>query len=182
VSLGDRGRPGESLTGSAKLTVYRDGARIIELAAPGGGFALPAGDATYGVTAEATRGAPVALSTRVDAAWTFRSSHVDGAAPVALPLLTVRFAPPLDASNTAAAGRTVTIPVTVDRQGGAGAATALSVQVSFDDGKTWQPVRVAGGRVQVRQPQGHGYVSLKAAASDRNGNTVEETVLHAYRY
>lgn len=43
-------------------------------------------------------------------------------------------------------------------------------------------MRVADGKAQVRHPQGHGYVSLKAAASDRDGNTLEETVLHAYRF
>jgi hypothetical protein len=34
----------------------------------------------------------------------------------------------------------------------------------------------------VRHPAGSGYVSLRATASDTNGNTVTQTIVHAYRY
>jgi hypothetical protein len=58
----------------------------------------------------------------------------------------------------------------------------LTVQVSVDDGATWQPVPVVGGRVRVEHPAGHGFVSLKAAAADAAGNRVEQTVIRAYRF
>jgi subtilisin family serine protease len=176
------GRPGYSVTDSARLMVYRDGNKIVETPTPSGQFVLPAADGGYTVTAEVTRGAPFALATRVNAAWTFRSGHVDGTTPKVLPLMTVRFTPALDPTNSAPADCLFAIPVTVDRQGDAGSAKDLAVQASFDDGATWQPLRVVGDRVQVIHPKGHGYVSLKATAADGNGNRVEETVIRAYRF
>jgi hypothetical protein len=34
----------------------------------------------------------------------------------------------------------------------------------------------------VPHPKGHGFASLRAAASSASGNTVEETILRAYRF
>jgi hypothetical protein len=120
----------------------------------------------------------------VSAEWTFRSAHTTAATP--LPLLTVGFAPEVDQLNWAPAGRRVTIPVTVDRQPGAGGGrtTLDRVEYSVDDGVTWQRVRpmAKGDRWEVTVPNpGAGFVSLRAAASDKAGNTVTQTVLRAYR-
>jgi hypothetical protein len=41
---------------------------------------------------------------------------------------------------------------------------------------------VTHGQVVLRHPKGHGFVSFKAAADDGNGNTVEETIIRAYRF
>jgi hypothetical protein len=79
------------------------------------------------------------------------------------------------------------VPVTVKRQAGAGTAKVrtLVVEVSFDDGATWQrvPVRSTsdGGVAQVSHPRGAGFVSLRANMGDTDGNTTELTVIHAYR-
>jgi hypothetical protein len=58
--------------------------------------------------------------------------------------------------------------------------------VSYDDGKTWKQARVEregdGGEAQVRHPNGSGFVSVKAAATDSRGNTVEQTIIRAYQY
>ncbi len=174
-------RPQLSLTDSGGLTVHRDGAELVRLEQPAGEFTLPAADGAYTVTAQATRGTPFQLSTRVSATWAFRSGHVEGKVPKALPVMTVRFTPPLSATSTATA-RAITIPVVVDRQGTAGEPRSLTVQVSFDDGATWRPMTVAGGRIRVEHPAGHGFVSLKAAAADAAGNRVEQTVIRAYRF
>jgi hypothetical protein len=96
----------------------------------------------------------------------------------------VKFTPVLNAGNQAPAGW-FTMPVTVQRQSGAPAATArsLKVDVSYDDGATWKPALVtrAGDHwlVRVNQPAS-GYVSLHAVAVDSAGNTVDQTVIHAY--
>ena len=62
---------------------------------------------------------------------------------------------------------------------------ALStVEVSFDDGTTWQqmdPKKVGNHwEVTVRHPA-TGFVSLRASAEEGDGNTVRETVIRAYR-
>jgi len=90
------------------------------------------------------------------------------------------FTPKLDDHNHAPAGR-FTIPVAVQRQPGAAASQVdtLTVDVSYDDGATWQSAKVSGGKVHVDNPTG-GAVSLRATATDRAGNKVEQTILRAY--
>ncbi|MFE7356359.1 hypothetical protein ACFU8Q_25055 [Streptomyces sp. NPDC057543] len=64
---------------------------------------------------------------------------------------------------------------------------SLTVQVSFDDGATWQDAPVtsdgtASHRVTITPSAGSGsFVSLKATARIIDGGTVEQTILHAYR-
>jgi hypothetical protein len=123
----------------------------------------------------------------VNVAWTFRSRHVPGNTPQALPLSAVRFAPPVNRDNTAPAGTVLAIPLTVQRQPGslAGRARTLTVEVSYDDGATWSDadVRRHGqhGVASLRHPAGAGFVSLRASSTDETGNTVSQTVIRAYR-
>ena len=67
----------------------------------------------------------------------------------------------------------------------AGALREPDVEVSFDDGATWRALRVHGHRgdwhVRVRPDRGAVWVSLRAASADGAGNTVEETIVRAYR-
>jgi hypothetical protein len=62
--------------------------------------------------------------------------------------------------------------------------TALTVQASHDDGQTWQPVRLSRTgerqwRASVRNPA-EGFVTLRASATDADGNTVQQTIERAY--
>ncbi|HEU4421765.1 MAG TPA: S8 family serine peptidase, partial [Pilimelia sp.] len=182
------GRPGFSTFESAKLTVFRNGTKIAELEEP---FAfvedLPKGTGTFRVEIQANRGKPHVLSTEVRTAWTFKSGHVSGDLPKRLPVSSVRFTAPVDANNTAPAGKTITIPVTVDRQAGSAAkpVKTLSVEVSFDDGKTWQKVKLtpqgSAWKMQIAHPDQAGFVSLRATSTDTAGNKVEQTVIRAYQ-
>lgn len=180
-------RSGYSVQESARLAVYRNGNRIFEQADVYGEVAVPAAAGRYRVELEATRGAPAELSTKVSTAWTFRSKHVAGEDPVPLPISVVRFQPPVDLDNAAPAGRTVTVPVTVRTQPNSAATRCekLTVWTSFDDGRTWQRARVTGSggswKIKVTHPAGAGFVSLRASAKDTAGNTVEQTILRAYR-
>ena len=100
----------------------------------------------------------------------------------------IRFSPDLDITGTAPAGRTLALPISLDRQVGAapGKTRSLTVEASFDDGKTWHrlvAVRIGEKAVAVVQnPRGTGFVSLRASAVDTAGNTVRETIIRAYRY
>jgi subtilisin family serine protease len=148
---------------------------------------VPAEEGNYKVSVDSTRGAPSTLSTRLSAAWTFRSGHVAGDTPVPLPLSSIRFTPSLDKANTAPAGRMYAIPLEVLRQSGsaAGRVRTVVVEASFDDGTTWTTLSVIrGGQYGValiRHPAQPGFVSLRANATDSAGNTVTETVIRAYR-
>ncbi|MEV4637264.1 S8 family serine peptidase [Actinoplanes sp. NPDC049548] len=176
------GHPGYSTLESARLALYRDGTLVGESAAEQAEFEVPAGTADYRLELSATRGAPHTLSTQVSGVWTFRSGHVDGDDPQKLPVSAVRFRPALDEHNAAPAGRVLAVPVTVDRQV-ATPVRKVTVQASFDDGRTWRAVPVLGAGAHrvaaVRHPAGAGYVSLRATATTGAG-TVTQTVIRAY--
>lgn len=182
------GRFGVAFPGEGTTTLYRDGQQLGSVPSPG--FVqqnVPAAEATYRVETTATREqSPLwPLSTRIDAAWTFRSGHVDGAAPQPLPLMAIRYDVDLDDANRAPAGQAFAIGVEVQRQQGATTSKEqyLALQVSYDEGMTWLPAEVnrMAGRWQaiVQHPAG-GYVSLKANVTDGAGNSVEQTIIRAY--
>jgi subtilisin family serine protease len=145
---------------------------------------LPAGTATYRLEASLSQRFAL-VSTTVTCAWTFRSGHVAGNRAAVLPLLEVGYRPELDEYNHARAGGGYRIPVEVTRQSGAGHATVtgVTVEVSYDDGKTWQtaPVTRDGARwsATVDNPAS-GAVSLRTRAADTDGNSVEQTTIRAY--
>ncbi len=191
------GHTGDAGISSGDITLTRDGVPVCSTTFPyfcGGTlgsqdeFPMVAGDATYRLAARSYRSAPSVLSTAVLAAWTFRSQHGTGAAPQVLPLSAIRFAPAVDATGTAPAGRPFDVPVTVQRQTGAAPAKirTLTVDVSYDDGATWNAAPLTstsnGGVVRLTHPTGTGYVSLRANLTDTGGSTAELTVIHAYRF
>jgi subtilisin family serine protease len=105
------------------------------------------------------------------------------------PLIFLRYEADVGLDNAVRAGRSGEIQVSAYRQGLTGPAiSALKLSLSFDDGTTWQPVKVKarGGGVfeaDVRYPRFSsttGAVSLKAEAWDVDGNRVEQTVTRAY--
>jgi subtilisin family serine protease len=171
-------------TGDTAL--YADGRLVGRSGVPGDGrFTVPAQPANYRLVSEVNRNHPTwPLSTKVSLEWTFRSGHTDR--PSALPLLTIGADPRTDMNNFAPARKRFMFPVKVDRQPGAsGRAPVLrSVEVSHDDGATWQRARLckAGGTwlAIVDQPAA-GFVSLRASAADPDGNTVQQTTIRAYR-
>ncbi|WP_459719620.1 S8 family serine peptidase [Actinophytocola sp. KF-1] len=168
-------------TGS--VTVLRDG---VELGtSPVTDFAeypVPDEESSYRVVADARQSGPTwSTSTVVTAEWAFRSSAAG--ADKALPMLTTRFAPAVDVRNRAPGDRRFSFPAHVERQDGPARITALSVDVSYDDGKTWRPaeVRRTGDHwtVTVRHPKG-GYASLRSRAADADGNRLTQTIVRAY--
>jgi subtilisin family serine protease len=180
------GHAGWSVSDAVHYALYSGDKLVGEFDGEYGEFAVPAGAATYRLEATATRSAPHTLSTQVGGAWTFKSGHVDGETPQRLPLSSVRISPQLDEHNVAPAGQSFDVPLTVEHQTGsaAGRATAVTAEVSYDDGHTWRPARVRGAgdhRVAtLRHPAGPGFVSLRVHASDAGGNAVTTTVVRAY--
>jgi hypothetical protein len=184
------GHPGHAAVTSGRVTLYRDGVKVGESPYPTPFvpyFPVPSAAADYRLEVTATRGDAATLSTSVSAAWTFSSSGDTGDDLRRLPLWTVNLAPTLDAGNSAPAGRVFTIPLTATAQpdAAAGSLRSVTAQVSFDDGATWQDAKVAGlpgkQRVLVPHPDEAGFVSVRLTAADSAGNTVEQTVIRAYR-
>ncbi|MGN9919740.1 S8 family serine peptidase [Micromonospora palomenae] len=174
--------------GSVEVNLYRNGVKVGDANQTPWVWNVPAETGDYRLAATFRSDPAFTLSTVVDAEWTFKSGHVGDGELVKLPMTAIRYTPELDIDNRAPAGRMFAIPVSLDRQVGAapGQTTALTVEASFDDGKTWQEltVRRSGEKAVawVRNPAGTGFVSLRAAATDTSGNTVKQTVIRAYRY
>ncbi|MEU8262675.1 S8 family serine peptidase [Micromonospora sp. NPDC048999] len=182
--LGDgQGRAGFGQITSGHGALYRNGKLIAEYNQGFPGMYVedvdPAG-AAFRFDGSLERDAR--LTTKLSVSWTFRSAHTDK--PTALPLTAVSFAPPLDDHNVGKAGSVAVYPVTITQTEGSGKVVKLTVQVSYDDGKTWKnvPVLHLGGswQVQVTHPKAAGFVSLKASGTDTKGNTFDQTVIRAY--
>ncbi|GLZ30964.1 hypothetical protein Lesp02_31530 [Lentzea sp. NBRC 105346] len=169
-----RGGSGFSATTAHKTTLFRDGVKIGE----GGkyaGFAdlTWAGPGSYRYETEATQDVSD-LSTRVSAAWTFQASEKDGP----LPFTVVGFEPVL--TDDAAKVGAFEVPLSFRRQAGTPAVKKTEVEVSFNEGATWQAVKVVGGKAFVNNAK-PGFASLRAKTVDAGGNTSEVTVIKAYR-
>jgi hypothetical protein len=167
-------------------TLSRDGVPLGSSPAVGAGeFAVPAGPGRYQLTVRCTREVSWSkLSTEQQATWTF-TAGTGSADPHALPLLTVRATPVLDAYNLAPGGALFPVPLRVTRAPGAPATPVarVALDVSYDEGGTWQPARVIGAEddwaAMLRHPAS-GTVSLRITAEDRSGNAVTETIIRAY--
>ncbi|MFF5077600.1 S8 family serine peptidase [Actinoplanes sp. NPDC000266] len=162
------------------ITLYRDGGligTIDENAEQPRQFTVPATAGRYRMTATAKRTAPYELSTSVTSTWTFRSGSTATATP--LPLLSVRMSPALNLGNSAPRGRRFGVPLKLNSPAG------VTAQVSYDDGRTWKPATVTGHGTNhtawVRHPLSAGFASLRVSARTSAGDTVEQTVIRAYR-
>lgn len=172
---------GDSELNRATVSLYRDGTLVGSVPqADKFGFTVPAGAATYRLTADVRRDF-TGLSGSTSAAWTF---HADGSDVAQYPLPSVFYRPGLDRTNHARAGSTVTMPVDVVRRvAGDPPVHDLTVQVSYD-GKTWQAVPLTGSGAHrtavLHLPKTAGAVSLRAHATDAAGNAVDQTVIGAF--
>jgi hypothetical protein len=181
-------KPTDELDAEIKgnTSLYRNGQLLGSVAAPGRGqFAVPAGAATYRLTASATHNSPTwRQSTTVSGSWTFRSGTEPTRQP--LPLLGMLLDAPVDLRNTVPVGDRRPVQVSVHRQHGVAErpVVAVTVAVSYDDGRNWRPVPVSrnGAGWLASVPHGRaGHVSLRANATDADGNAVEQTVIGAYQ-
>jgi hypothetical protein len=142
---------------------------------------VPEEERDYRVTVTATRGEPFDLATTVSAEWTFSSVYASPREPEPLDVSVVRFNPKLDEDNAAPAGLRFPVPVALQRNGGAMERPRnLAVEVSYDDGATWETARVTGTVAMLNHPADATSVSLRASAADREGNTVKQTIIRAY--
>ncbi|MFD9333810.1 S8 family serine peptidase [Streptomyces sp. NPDC060028] len=177
-----KGHMGRSKYTSATSTLYRDGVKVGENDDPLSGeqpFTVDATDAEYRLTTSVERSEKVAAaSTRIDTSFTFRSKQV--AATTALPVSTVRFAAPVDLASRAPGGRSVQIPVTVQGSAAGKNLKSLTVSVSYDDGKTWQLVKVEHGKISVKNPAKDKAISFLADVTDKQGNKSTLTIHNAY--
>jgi hypothetical protein len=126
-------------------------------------------------------------STSTKTTWTFSSAHVDPALPQPLALLSVDEALPLDATNSAPAGKSMTFQVTGRLPAGLAAVPvrSLNVETSANGGKTWKSAakvtRVDQNTftVTVANPNTAGAVALRITAK-ADDSSIQQEVMAAY--
>lgn len=187
--VADNASPGhnsDTIFDTQRVALFRNGVLVDERQFAGDPFDVPPGVASYRYEQNLARSTDIFdLSPQITAAWTFRSEHVAGDAPRSLPLLAMRFTPPVDQNNRTSA-RVIVLPIAFQRPTGAGTPQVVRVtlDVSFDDGAQWSrvPTAVVSDRAiaLVTHPAGATFVSLRGTAIDAQGNRVEETIVRAY--
>ncbi|MFP3991812.1 S8 family serine peptidase [Streptomyces sp. E11-3] len=174
-----KGHAGYSLYKSVKTRLYRNGKKIGENDDPltGQSFKVPAKSAKYRLTTSVKRDLTTGRATsRIDASWTFTSKKANDAR---LPVSTVRFAPKLALDSTAAAGKRMAVPVSVQGAAKGKNLKSLAVSVSYD-GKKWKKVTVRKGMIFVKNPAKGKSISLRATVVDKKGNKSSVSVRDAY--
>ncbi|MVQ43314.1 S8 family serine peptidase [Microbacterium sp. MAH-37] len=159
--------------------LLRSGAGAIQMSVP-----AATGVQQYRYELDTTRdGAIWANSTTTKTVWSFGYDQADARGE--LPLVQIGFDLPTDLTGTATlvAGASLTVGVHAWQlpdaaRGGTVANTTL--EVSYDGGSTWTDAVVSNGSASITPPEGATSVSLRAAAGDDHGNTVTQTVIHAF--
>jgi subtilisin family serine protease len=180
------GHPG--YINATQLELFANGQKIGESSQNGGLsiFPAPAERMEYRLQASSQQNI-LPLSTSVTAAWTFKSEASTGTF-TQLPLLSLQLTPRLNAQGQAFRGVPFAIPITVRQLTRTRPSQihlrSLDVEVSYDDGQTWQRVFVKrqgqGYVARLVHPKEGDYVSLRAVACDHAENKFEETVIRAY--
>ncbi|MET9533391.1 MULTISPECIES: S8 family serine peptidase [unclassified Streptomyces] len=171
--------------------VYANGVQV-DHATSSGAYAWDADPAetTYKVVTDTTRSpATWVLSTKGHSEWTFRSAETPADRATYLPLLNLGFDVDTDLAGDVRAGRTLPIGISAEYVKGApdtGKITSGTLEVSYDDGKTWKSVGLSpvhGGSAawkgSLRVPRDAGYISLRASATDNKGGSVKQEITRA---
>ena len=176
------GHAGSSDFTAVATTLYRNGTKVGSNDDPLFGekaFKVPSGAADYRLTTSVKRSVRVAAaSTRIDASWTFRSKKPSDV--VKLPTSMVRFHAKTGPDNRVEAGRTVSVPVTVEGSAKGANLRSLSVYVSYDYGQTWKKADVVGGKIKVRNPARGEAISFHAKITDKKNNKSTISIYNAY--
>ncbi|MBO1416511.1 serine protease [Streptomyces sp. FH025] len=178
---GDGHVPSAPLFDTAYTSLYRDGVLVGTQSgdARRAEFTVPAGQGSYRLASTVTRKTATGGTTQVNASWTFPSAATSGPTPV--PVSVVRFSPELGLTGAAPAGSRIRVPITVQGAAANGRVRSLTVSMSTDGGVSWTGLPVEAGAVTIQNPAAGTGVSLRAELTDTEGNTLDQTLIDAYR-
>ncbi|MFB7337523.1 S8 family serine peptidase [Streptomyces adustus] len=151
---------------------------------------VPAGNLPYRAVLDAERPGDVfRLSTRTHTEWTFRSDTVDSDSFEPFSVLNLDFKLETDLHGDIRAGSAQELalkPVSLDGGTVPGKVTTVKLDVSYDDGATWQKVTLAKGaggywRGSFRAAgKRGGFLSVRASAGTSGGFAVSNEIVRAY--
>ncbi|MEV8535192.1 S8 family serine peptidase [Streptomyces sp. NPDC051211] len=151
---------------------------------------VPAGNLPYRAVLDAERPADVfRLSTRTHTEWTFMSDTVDSDSFERFSVLNLDYKLETDLHGDVKANSTQQIslkPVSMDLGTVRGTLTRVTLDVSYDDGATWQKVTPAEGAdgywtgsFRTAKKPG-GFISVRASAETDSGFSVKNEIIRAY--
>ncbi|WP_326786606.1 S8 family peptidase [Streptomyces sp. NBC_00151] len=151
---------------------------------------VPAGNLPYRAVLDAERPGDVfRLSTRTHTEWTFMSDTVDSDFFEPFSVLNLDYKLESDLHGDVKADATQKIalkPVSMDLGTVPGKVTTVKLDVSYDDGATWQKVTLAKGSdgywkgsFRTAKKPG-GFVSVRASAGTDRGYSVKNEIVRAY--
>ncbi|MFD9001543.1 S8 family serine peptidase [Streptomyces sp. NPDC059582] len=152
--------------------------------------AVPAGNLPYRAVLDAERPGDVfRLSTRTHTEWTFMSDTVDADFFEPFSVLNLDYKLESDLHGDVKAGATQKIalkPVPMDLGTVPGKVTTVKLDVSYDDGATWQKVILAKdsggywkGSFRTAKKPG-GFISVRASTGTDRGFSVKNDIIRAY--
>ncbi|MFJ8723411.1 S8 family serine peptidase [Streptomyces sp. NPDC093269] len=167
------------------LTLYQGGTELarnsgntmVQADAPG------AGKLPYRLLLDTSRDSSVSpYSSTTHTEWDFTSRAPEGDEQSVLPLLQIDYGVDTDAAGRARRNATLTASVAhLAHATGAGTLSKLTLEVSYDDGRTWRTITGGkDGRFGLSAPKQARFVSLRAHAHDSAGNAVAQTVIRAF--
>ncbi|MFG2076684.1 S8 family serine peptidase [Nonomuraea maritima] len=127
---------------------------------------------------------PYSTTTSTD--WHFTSEGPDDPAGfLAVPLLQLDYDAGTDADGKAKRNSDFAVmPVVVGSDAAEYKPSSLKLEVSYDDGATWQQQSVkekkGAWQTSLKAPRGAEYVSIRVTAEQRNGDGVTQTVMRAF--
>lgn len=151
---------------------------------------VPAGKLPYRTVLDVERpGDAFRLSTRTHTEWTFMSDTVESEFFERFSVLNLDYALESDLHGDVRAGATQRItlkPVSMDSGTVPGSVGTVKLDVSYDDGATWQKVALAKrpggswtGSFRTAKKPG-GFVSVRASAATDSGYSVKNEIIRAY--
>ncbi|MFJ4985338.1 S8 family serine peptidase [Streptomyces sp. NPDC088732] len=114
--------------------------------------------------------------------WTFLSGTADDQA---LPLAQLDYTTDVDLDGRAKRTSAFSVtPAVVGSDAAKDAVSSVRLDVSYDDGKSWQPQNMKENKgtwqTQLHAPAGAHYVSIRVTAAQRNGGGITQTVTRAF--
>ncbi|WP_129309327.1 S8 family serine peptidase [Streptomyces sp. L2] len=174
---------------SQTTSVYLDGT-LVDRRTSSGAYVwdAPADEHTYKVVTDtALDPGHWALATRGHTEWTFRSAATPEDHATYLPLINLAFDVPTDLAGAVRAGHRLGVGLGAQYVTGAAGTGTLGggrLDVSYDDGTTWHPVRLtdrpgAAWHGTLTVPRNATSVSLRASAHDDKGGSVTQEIIRA---
>ncbi|MER5963236.1 S8 family serine peptidase [Streptomyces sp. NPDC002057] len=170
--------------------VYVNGTRVDRKMSSGAyAWDAPAEEATYKVVTDtALDPARWRLAGKGHSEWTFRSAETPSDRTTYLPMLNLGFDVDTDLNGDVRAGHKLPVGIFAEYVKGAtgtGTITGGTLEVSYDEGRTWTGVALrkdrhgAAWNGELRVPRGAASVSLRAGASDDRGGSVTQELIRA---